>query len=215
MGFKYLIDFGVGCMEANKKAVIKTILAIVIFGVLITTVYFAYGYLSDKFGPKPFTLSPTATVDSNKSPSGEDEDNDKIKAPDFVLYNRDGDKVDFADFIGKPIVINFWTTWCPYCLDEMPDFNEVYAEYKDKVHFLMINQTDGVRETKKQAEDFVKKEGFDFPIYFDLDFSASTAYGIRYLPTTVFVDSDGYFYTGYQGPINKQTLSKHLDELLV
>ena len=205
-------------MGSGKKTLFKTIFAIVIFGVFITTAYFAYGFLSERFGPKPFSLQQNGETNHKTSPApsgAEDiEDEDRMKAPDFYVYNDKGEKVDFSDFIGKPVIINFWTTWCPYCVDEMADFNEAYMKYKDDVHFLMVNQTDGVRETKKAAEDFVEKEGFKFPIYFDLDFSASYVYGIQYLPTTVFVDSEGFFHSGYAGPINKSTLEKHINELL-
>lgn len=203
-------------MGSGKKTVFKTILGIVIFGVFMTSAYFAYGFLSERFGPKPFSLENTnqqASPDPSGAKDNEDEE-ERIKAPDFYVYDEKGEKVDFSEFIGKPVIINFWTTWCPYCVDEMADFNEAYLKYKYDVHFLMVNQTDGVRETKKAAEDFVEKEGFKFPIYFDLDFSASYVYGIQYLPTTVFVDSEGFFYTGYAGPINKNTLEKHINELL-
>ena len=136
-------------MGSGKKTVFKTILGIVIFGVFMTSAYFAYGFLSERFGPKPFSLENTnqqASPDPSGAKDNEDEE-ERIKAPDFYVYDEKGEKVDFSEFIGKPVIINFWTTWCPYCVDEMADFNEAYLKYKDDVHFLMVNQTDGVRET--------------------------------------------------------------------
>lgn len=198
-----------------NSTTLKTIIILVAFILLITGVYFGYGYLSKNFGvDNSFTYEGNDAKDNNTSEPNQTGDNDDgTKAPGFVVYNSEGEKVSFSQFIGKPVIINFWATWCPYCIDEMADFNEVYLQVKDDVYFLMINQTDGVRETKKMAEDYVAKEGFSFPVYFDSDFSASLAYGIQYLPTTIFIDAEGNFYTGYSGPVSQTTLQKHIDEL--
>lgn len=194
-------------MEKSKNKYI-TIILIFIFILLLVGGAYAYKQLSKKVDA--YELPNLKATDSK-------EDNDtanRMKAPDFLLYNDKGEEIEFSNLVGKPIVINFWATWCPYCIQEMADFNEIYKELKDEVHFMMINQTDGNRETKKKAQDYIAKEGFEFPVYYDLDLNAARAYGITSLPTTVFVDKDGYFFKGYLGALSKSVVEEHIDLLL-
>ena len=116
-------------------------------------------------------------ADSSSSASSEG----AASAPDFTVYDRLGNEVHLSDFIGEPVVINFWATWCTYCTLEMPDFNRAFVEYPE-VNFLMINATDGVRETEKKATDYVDSEGFGFSIYFDTSSSAQSAYRVNAFP---------------------------------
>ena len=111
-------------------------------------------------------------------------------APNFIVQDRNGNLVQLSDFAGKPVVINFWATWCGYCKQEMPDFEKAYREYPDVV-FLMINATDGVYETKEKADAYVASEGFTFSVYYDVASTAQTAYAITGYPTTVFINAQG------------------------
>ena len=63
---------------------------------------------------------------------------EKKRAPDFVVTDTDGNAVTLSQFFGKPIVLNFWATWCMPCVYELPDFEEVFREYGDRVVFMMI-----------------------------------------------------------------------------
>ena len=93
----------------------------------------------------------------------------------------------------------------------MPDFNEVYIEKKDEIQFMMIDMVDGQRETKEKGLKYIEDKGFSFPVFYDTKQSASNIYGIRSIPTTIFIDKDGYIITGAEGAINKETLLLGID----
>ncbi len=139
--------------------------------------------------------------------------NEPILAPDFTVYDNEGNKVQLSDMIGKPIVLNFWASWCPPCKSEMPEFNKVYEELGEDVHFMMVDAVDGSRETKEKGQAYVEKNGFSFPVYFDIDRNAVFQYGIRAFPTTLFIDKDGYVVTGVEGAIDEKTLRKGIELL--
>lgn len=141
---------------------------------------------------------------------------EEIMAPDFTVYDADGAAVKFSDLlaIGKPIVLNFWASWCPPCKSEMPHFNEVYLEKGEEVTFLMVDMTDGQRETKERAQEYVAGEDFSFPILFDMDSDAASVYGISSIPTTVFIHADGTILGGIEGGMDKATLESAVARLL-
>ena len=122
------------------------------------------------------------TASKNKLPS----------APDFTVYDREGNPVKLSSLEGKPVVLNFWASWCGPCRGEMPDFEEVYQAMGSEVQFVMVNLTDGNTETKESALAFLNEAGYQFPVYFDLDGEAAEAYHIRSIPTTYFINSQGY-----------------------
>ena len=137
-----------------------------------------------------------------------------VDAPDFTVYDREGNPVRLSDYAGKPVVLNFWASWCPPCKSEMPDFEEACAQYGGDIHFMMVNSTDGSRETVDTASAYLADNGYTFPAYFDTDFEASTAYGVTGLPTTFFIDSEGYLVAYARGALNAETLQTGIDMLL-
>ena len=129
-------------------------------------------------------------------------------APDFTVYNKEGNPVKLSDMKGTPVVLNFWASWCPPCKSEMPDFDEIAKEYDGKVVFMMVNLTDGMQETQQSAQSFIDSMGYTFPVYFDLDGEAAYEYGIQSIPTTFFIDANGNLIAYGSGAMDGDTVKR-------
>ncbi len=158
------------------------------------------------------TLAPTTTAAPMTGGStANDADTaapEAYPAPDFTVYDAEGNAVKLSDFAGTPVVLNFWASWCPPCKAEMPDFDAAYAEHGEAIAFMMVNMTDGMQETKESAQAHVAAEGYRFPVYFDTDYSAAIAYGASSLPTTFFIKADGTIAAYAVGMLDAASLAQ-------
>lgn len=134
-----------------------------------------------------------------------------VEFPVFTVYDKEGNAVELSDFRGKPTVLNFWASWCNPCRKEMPDFDEAYKKYGDEVNFVMINMTDGVRETKESGQKFVDGEGYTFPVYFDETQYAAYTLGVSKIPTTFFLDAKGHGIAYATGTIGPEIIEKGIE----
>jgi peroxiredoxin len=96
---------------------------------------------------------------------------------------------------------------------EMPDFQKKYMELGDEVVFLMVNMTDGARETVQSAADFVSRNGYTFPVLFDVHYDAATAYSVYSLPTTYFIDAQGNVVAKFSGAMSESVLQQYIDRI--
>jgi thiol-disulfide isomerase/thioredoxin len=152
---------------------------------------------------------------SAPSDTAENEDPSANAVPDFTILDMDGNEVKLSDFFGKPIVLNFWASWCPPCKAELPDFEEACKRYEGKVTFLMVNLTDGKRETVEVAKEYVASQGYTFPVYFDTLQEGAQKYGTDYgIPMTFFFDEMGNSVAYAQGAINAATLEQGIGMIL-
>lgn len=152
---------------------------------------------------------------TEKSPAGENRGETLEQAPlDFKVYNGNGDEVLFSSFKGKPVIINFWATWCGVCTTEFPHFENAYKKYGDNVQFMMVNMTEGSYETEEKAKSFIEKNGYTFPVYYDKDLEASVKYYISAIPVTVFIDEDRNIVAKRIGGMNEQMLSGYIENLI-
>ena len=191
----------------RKKALLVILLVFVVTLVVATVLYRQLGQTVAPDQLEVQTPPTTQEVDETEAQT----EPEKMKAPDFTVYDADGNEVHLTDFVGKPIVLNFWASWCGPCKMEMPDFNEKYLELGEEVQFLMINMTDGSRETVAIASEFIKESGYSFPVFYDTKMDAANTYGAYSLPMTFFIDAEGYPVARATGAIDAETLMRGID----
>lgn len=163
--------------------------------------------------PGPTITQPATTQPSAAQPSesqGATEGHTSF-APDFTVYDRNGDPVKLSDFRGKPVILNFWASKCPPCRSEMPDFQKAYEEYGNEIHFVMVNLTDGTWDTTDSAKAFVDGLGYTFPVYFDTDNDAANTYHIYSIPTTYFIDANGSLVAYGVGALDMESLMSGIE----
>ena len=177
----------------------KTITGVIVFALFLVVAVLAYNALSDSFKPGSLNTDATKTTGILS------------QAPDFTVYDAKGKEVHLSDYAGKPVVLNFWASWCPPCKAEMPGFNKVYASVKDDVVFMMVDLVDGQRETQAKGQQYVKDQGFTFPIYFDTKGDAASKYNVMSIPTSYFISADGKIVTLQIGAMEEEDLLAAID----
>ena len=133
-------------------------------------------------------------------------------APDFQLKNLDGQSVSLSDFQGKPVLINFWASWCSPCRDEMPYLQQIYEEWSGRgLVVLAIN----IGESPAEAKSFLKTHNLSLPVLLDTKQAVAGKYNIRGIPTTFFIDSGGIIQQKIIGTFpSKGAIEKHLNEIM-
>lgn len=188
-------------MKSNSR-IIVLILALI---AVIAGAAVLYSSLSDSVDlPGLSVQDPQSNAESSQSDSSQQ----LSLAPDFTVYDANGKAVKLSDMRGKPVVLNFWASWCSPCKSEMPDFQKAYEKYGEDIVFMMVNLTDGSQETKESASGFIADSGYTFPVYYDTDFSAAVAYAVYSIPVTFFIDADGYLVAYGQSALNLEYLEK-------
>ena len=138
----------------------------------------------------------------------------KAAAADFTVLDENGDAVSLSSHFGKPLVVNFWATWCGPCRSELPEFDEAAKRYAGTIDFMMVNLTDGYNDTVDSVKAFVQENGYAFPVYFDTQESAAAAYGVYSIPLTVLIRADGTVMQTYTGSMSGDVLNGFLEELV-
>ncbi|HIE4363975.1 TPA: cytochrome c biogenesis protein/redoxin, partial [Clostridioides difficile] len=154
--------------------------------------------------------------DSNNENNDEgSNDEDRIKSIDFTLTDQYGKTHKLSDYEGKVVFLNFWATWCPPCKEEMPHIEQLYKDYNknnDDVVILGVASPNLGREgSREHVVNFLKDQGYTFPVVLDEDGALAYQYGINAFPTTFIIDKEGYVTQYIPGAMDKATMASFIE----
>lgn len=210
----------------DRKAHRTIVVCIVAFALLLIGASIAYSMLAPEAEKSDLVATPSYK-DASAMPGQEDRsgrdgtapggnaggsaDAADRTAPDFTAVDVDGKEVTLADFRGRPVVLNFWASWCGPCQSEMPAFESAYQTYGDDVQFLMVNMTGMSGESRETAMRLIEAEDYTFPVFFDQNSSAARAYGVTSIPQTWFIDADGTVAARAMGALSEAKLQQGIE----
>ena len=130
---------------------------------------------------------------------------------DFTLKDQYGNEHTLSEYRGKTVFLNFWATWCPPCRNEMPDIQKIYEEYQvkedDSVIILGIAAPNLGREgTEDEIADFLKENGYTYPVLMDETGEIFSKFGIRSYPTTFMIDKQGFVFGYVEGQLTEEMM---------
>jgi cytochrome c biogenesis protein CcmG, thiol:disulfide interchange protein DsbE len=130
-------------------------------------------------------------------------------APDFVLQTLDGEPVRLSDFRGKPVILNFWASWCGPCRAEIPALQAAWQKVEGDAVILGVD----VQENPRIVSAFAIERGMTYPIVLDASGEVYRSYRIYALPTTYFIDARGIVSELYTGALNVPLIQRRVEEL--
>lgn len=166
------------------------------------------------------TQGESSDKDNQKESNNENNDNssndeERIKSIDFTLTDQYGKTHKLSDYEGKVVFLNFWATWCPPCKEEMPHIEQLYKDYKknneDVVILGVASPNLGREGSREHVINFLKDEGYTFPVALDEDGELAYQYGINAFPTTFIIDKEGYVTQYIPGAMNKETMKSFIE----
>ncbi|WP_436517162.1 TlpA family protein disulfide reductase [Ekhidna sp. To15] len=179
-----------------KKELIEWIVLITVFGIIYLT-----GWHTEVIGRVQQVVLATGFI------TPEMPEEERKASYDFWLEDFEGNRVQFAEFEGEVVFLNFWATWCPPCVAEMPDIHDLYDKQKNDVKFVMIS----LDQDESKAHAFINRKGFEFPVYF-LRSALPGTYNTRSIPTTYVMNKEGLIKVENHGMAKYDTES--FNELL-
>ena len=185
-------------MKLYKDKIVNLLILLALAILLFTPLGFQLKVLVHKV----FSFSPTEL---------KKEDQLTIANYTWQLRDSNGKHVNFHDYKNSVVVINLWATWCPPCVAEMPEFQKLYTDYKNKVSFLFVAQ-----DTNVKVDEFLKKKGYDLPIYYETSTAPEEFYS-KSIPKTFVLDRNGQIVIAETGVAkwNSDAFRKILDTLIV
>ena len=161
-------------------------------------------------------VSETDMDSSDESEEMTEEEAIKLKAIDFELYDQYGNLHKLSEYEGKVVFLNFWATWCPPCVREMPYIDELYEAYgknEEEVVILGVaNPNLGQEGNKESIIQFLEQQGYTFPVVFDVDYNQIFSYGFNSFPSTLIIDKEGYINLYVPGAMDKKTMQQIIEQ---
>ncbi|GEN87449.1 TlpA disulfide reductase family protein [Oceanobacillus sojae] len=135
------------------------------------------------------------------------------QAPDFELETLEGESFQLSDLQGKKVILNFWYSWCPPCIEEMPELQKFYEDYQEEVEVVTVNLTT-VENSISDAQEFIQEHGYTFPVPLDKDNAVSDQYVVYAAPTTYFIGTDGKIqHPRKMGPMDYEFMEEMVQEM--
>ncbi len=191
----------------------------ILFAALMIGAGALYNNLADDVQLGGIVITPTETeapaVDTTEAPAETEATlppettEPDYSAPDFTMLDPQGNEVKLSDFLGKPIILNFWASWCGPCKSEMPDIQEFYEKYGEEIQFLLVSVDDSVEDAKA----FIADAGYTFPVYFDTTSMGAYTYGATSIPLTFFIDANGDLVAYYRSAMTADILQQGIDAI--
>lgn len=182
---------------SKRFIILIIVLAIIVGAVLVLT--------------NPFKKQESPFIPQTTSPSSSE---DIQKISDFELEDFSGQKVKVSKDFGKPIFIDFWAAWCPYCVNEMPEIEKIHKEFGDKlvVYGIHRSETEGIEDGSK----FAKDRGVTYPLLKD---STGAVYkiltgGRNFMPYALYIDKEGNIVKTKAGPKTAEEMRQTVADLL-
>lgn len=208
--------------KADRKKHVGVIVAAVVFAVLLIGAGVAYSVLAPAADNKQIEVTGTDAVQETEVDAADDTGDGNgnganaatTPAPDFTMTDADGATLTLADFKGKPVLLNFWASWCGPCQSEMPDIQKAWEAHAQDIDFVIVNMTGMSGETEQAARTFLADNGYTFPVYFDKDSSAAAAFGVNSIPQTYLIDAEGNILGGYMGAMTSSIIDEGIQMLL-
>lgn len=206
----------------DRKAHRGIVIAAVAFAVLLIGAGIAYSMLAPAAEDESIEVTGTDAVHSTEGPAENNSDTGDgngdnaatTPAPDFTMTTSEGKTLHLSDFKGRPVLLNFWASWCGPCASEMPAIQAAYEQYGDQIQFVAVNMTGMGGETETSALSLIQQNNYTFPVYFDVDSSAAVAFGVTSIPQTYLIDAEGNIIGGLRGAMSESVLDEGIQMLL-
>lgn len=141
---------------------------------------------------------------SEQEPDNQQDSSKTIIAPDFELESLDGGTLKLSELRDKNVILNFWATWCGYCVIEMPDLQKLQEAHADDLLVLTVN----VGESKEVVQKFMGENNLDLTVVLDEKMNVANTYGIRSYPTTIAINKNGEAISGYVGMLTYEQMEQ-------
>ncbi len=155
--------------------------------------------------------STVSTTSTNSDASAESTDATTESVPfiveDFELTALDGSKTNLYQYEGQTIILNFWATWCGFCVEEMPLLNEM--DKRDDITVVAIS----VGEDAETVRNYIEKGGYDFDVYLDTEGVLASKFGVTGFPTSLFLGKDFEFFYSYPGMLEQASFDSVLEAI--
>jgi len=195
--FRKLNNWVIAQYNENERKIMRNLLLIAVLIAIFTS-----GCSNKNFIEPPEEQS--QEEQSEQEPDKQQDNSKAIIAPDFELESLDGGTLKLSELRDKNVILNFWATWCGYCVIEMPDLQKLQEAHADDVLVLTVN----VGESKEVVQKFMEENNLDLTVALDEKMNVANTYGIRSYPTTIAINKNGEAVSGYVGMLTYEQMEQ-------